>query len=300
MIKFSLYENATDSINHCIEHLKYAVKTNSRNDYKQTILSIFQGTEVLLKELLFQINPIYIFDKNSLFEKCKDPMHPTLNEVYNCKSIDINKLCREIIRFYPESFSKNSLKIVDEMARERNKIQHFCLEIGSKEVQNLLLKLYKNAISPALKIISKNVICDKTNYQLNENLKNIFCFVQVADNEEEFLKLSNTEFTRGSCFECGRHSLFMGYGSSGYPEKIYCTSCDFKRDNIQPDEYRICPECGADSLIYDATLQAGICLWHKCANHKDGGVLIDMEYCDKCHDYKIESECACTLDEDKE
>lgn len=297
MIKFSLFENAMDSINHGFKHLEYAVENNSRNDYKQAILSMFQATEILLKELLLQINPIYIFDKNSLFEKCKDPMQPTIDEVYNCKSIDVNKLCKEIIRFYPRFFNKNSFKIVDQMANERNKIQHFCLEIESKEVQNLILKLYKKILSPALKILCDKVRNDEINCQLNEDLNKIFCFFEVADKEENFLKLSDENFTRGSCYDCGNYSLFMFYGDSGYPEKIYCTSCDFKRDNIQLDEYRICPECGGNSLIYDDALEGGICLWHKCANHRDGGVLVEMEYCNECNDYKIEGNCICNSDE---
>lgn len=298
MIKFSLFENAMDSINHGFEHLNYGVENNNRSDYKQAILSMFQGTEILLKELLLQIDPIYIFDKNSLFEKCEDPMNPTIDEVYICKSIDINRLCKEVIRFYPQYFNKNSLKIMDQMAKERNKIQHFCLEIESKEVQNLILKLYKKILSPALKILSIKVRNDEINYKFNEDLNKIFCFFEVADKEEDFLKLSNEDFTRGSCYDCGNYSLFMFYGDSGYPEKIYCTSCDFERDNIQLDKYRICPECGGNSLIYDDILDGGLCLWHKCANHRDGGVLVDMGYCNECNDYKIEGKCGCNLDEE--
>ena len=43
---------------------------------------------------------------------------------------------------------------------------------------------------------------------------------------------------------------------------------------IQSDEYRICPECGTNS---------------------DVAILIYMEYCNVCHDYKIEGKCDCTL-----
>ncbi|MVX62221.1 hypothetical protein GKZ28_00715 [Clostridium chromiireducens] len=296
MIKFSLYENAIDSINHGIEHLKYAVENKSGQDYKQSILCFSQATEILLKELLCQINPIYIFDKNSLFDKCKDPMRPELEEVYNCKSIDINKLCKEILRFYPEHFNRSSLGIVNQMAKERNKIQHFCLEIESNEIQGLLLKLYKNVLSPALTILSKKVRDNEINNQLNENLKEIFCFMEVADKEEHILEISEEEFHRGSCFECGNYSLFMIY-NGGYPETAYCTSCGFKRYNILVDEYRECPECGGYSLIYDDELEGGICLWYNCANHKDGGVIVDMEYCDRCHDYKIEGICKCATEE---
>ncbi|MGL6166995.1 MAG: hypothetical protein ACRC0Y_01765, partial [Fusobacteriaceae bacterium] len=79
MIKFTLYENAIDSLTHGITHLEDASKNDSKTDYKHSILLIFQGTELLLKSLLSQINVIYIFDKNSLYDKCHDPLNPTLD-----------------------------------------------------------------------------------------------------------------------------------------------------------------------------------------------------------------------------
>lgn len=299
MIKFSLYENAIDSINHGLDHLKLGIDNDSKRDFKQSILLFFQGTEVLLKELLCQINPMYIFDKNSLFDRCIDPLNPTLDELYNCKSIEINKLCKAVLKFYSNDFSKNSLNIVEKLAKERNKIQHFCIEIEVENLQSLILQLYHNVLSPALKIIGKNIIEGNIKDNLNEKLDKIFCFTEVADKEEQFLKLSGVDFHRGTCFKCGNYSSFIFYDGSSYPTRFYCSSCGFKNDSIGIDEYRECPECGAVTLIYDSELDGGICLWYKCANHKDGGILIDMDYCDKCHDYIIEGKCGCTLYEDE-
>ena len=97
MLKLSLGENTKDSINHGLVHLEKAVRDNSISDYKHAILSLFQATELILKELLAIKDIIYVFDKNSLFDKCVNPLEPTLEELYNCKSIEVNKLCKEKI-----------------------------------------------------------------------------------------------------------------------------------------------------------------------------------------------------------
>lgn len=293
MIKLSLYENAITSINHGIDHLVYAVENDSKDDYKQSILSTFQGVELLLKELLYRIDPIYVFDKNSLFDKCKDPMKPTIDELYNCKSIEINKLCKEILRFYPQYFDKSSMNIIKEMAKERNKIQHFCIKIDKLYTKDVIFKLCKHVIYVSMRILDKEISIKDQLQIISERIDCIFYISELADKEMKLLKISKEDFTRGSCFECGNYSLFMIYDHTGYPNEIYCTSCDFKRKNIYIDNYRICPECGVNSLIYDKKLDGGLCLWHRCSNHKDGGIIIDMEYCNLCDEYKIEGECNC-------
>jgi len=63
MIKFSLLENAIDSIEYGLDYFEKAEKEKITKYYKYAILSIFQGTELLLKELISHENIIYIFDK---------------------------------------------------------------------------------------------------------------------------------------------------------------------------------------------------------------------------------------------
>ena len=99
--------------------------------------------------------------------------------------------------------------------------------------------------------------------------------------------------SKGVCFNCGEYSLYIMYDDSSYPTKFFCSSCSYKRSDINAEEYLICPECGAVSLLYDEELQGGICLWHRCVNHKDGGILIEMEFCTSCNCYKIEDNCNC-------
>ncbi len=120
MMKFLLYENAFDSISHGFEHLSLAEKSGDKRDYKYALLSVFQGVELLLKQLLCFKNIIYLFDKNSLFDHCVDPLKPTLEELFNCKSLEINKLCNEVKKHYPATFKSSNLKKVAIAAKVRN------------------------------------------------------------------------------------------------------------------------------------------------------------------------------------
>jgi len=294
MIKISLYENAFESISHGIEHLYLAVNSGEGKDYKHALLNIFQGTELLLKHLLYLKNPIFAFDKNSLYEKCADLMNPTLSELFECKSLEINKLCSEVKKHY---FDFPTLKIVENAARQRNKIQHFGIQIEANEIKGLILGLYYQVISPALKIIGKSIEDKKYDDVLYGELNNIFSFFAVADNEQKFITVNGEDFTRTHCHYCGNYSLFIFYDTQSYPTRYYCSSCNNKKDNINIEEFRDCPECGACSIVYDESIDAGICLWYKCANNKDGGITLDMEYCNSCNDYKIEGKCQCKIEE---
>jgi hypothetical protein len=295
VIKYTLFENAIDSIIHGIEHLELAIKSGDKKDFKYSLLHLFQGAELLLKEVLVLISPVLIFDKNSLYKNCADPSTPTVDELYNCKSIDINEICSELKKHYPKFFDNSARKIIENMAKERNKLQHFAIEFDSNDLKSKIIQLYGKVITPCYKILNKQIETGTTENLLEEKLEEIYCFHQNADNEEAMLKVADEDYARGVCFKCNNYSMFIFYDKTSYPVKFYCTSCDLQRNTIDVDEFNVCPECGVNALIYDETLQAGTCLWHKCANHRDGGILIDMEYCEKCKNYKIENQCMCNI-----
>lgn len=290
MLKFTLYENAIDSITHGIEHLEIAYENNKNNDYKQALLLMFQGTELLLKSLLGEINVIHIFDKNSLFDKCDNPMKPTIEELSKCKSLEINKLCSSIYKYYPNEFEKNSLSIVKELAVVRNKIQHFAIKMDETKLVGMLGQLYLEVISKGLNVLG-NIITPEKNIALEEEIYKVFSFFSNAQNEEKVLNILGRDIRKGVCNQCNNYSLFMTYGTSGYPEYIHCSSCDFNLENIDIDEYRICPECLANSVIYIPESECGLCTWYRCCTHGDGGIPIEMKPCEKCDDYVIEGEC---------
>jgi len=300
MLEMLLCENAFDSINHGFIHLNLAEKEGDEKDYKQALLSIFQGTELLLKQLLCLKNPILMFDKNSLYDKCVDPLKPKLEELFECKSLEVNKLCSEVKRIYPLEHKSINFKVIEKAARERNKIQHFGIQIQQENIQLLILELYNRVIRPAFIIIGTIIEDNDNSYNdyFNEKLNLIFNFFAIADREEDWLKTQNKNFIRMNCHHCGNFSLFVFYDHQSFPVRHYCSSCNNSMDKIDSDEFLICPECSGLSLIYDESIEAGTCLWYKCANNKDGGILVEMEYCTDCQEYRIEKKCKCNINDD--
>jgi hypothetical protein len=291
MIKYTLLENAIDSIGYGINQLEQAVATDEKKYYKYSLLNLFQGTELLLKEILVQISPIIIFDKNSLYKKCIDPTNPKIEELYNCKSIDIFEICGELKKYYPTSFDSVALRLIENIAKERNKIQHFAIEIAPATIKENLILLYGKVIKPSFNILNDYLPSDVN--LLGEKIEELYCLHTNADGEEAMLKISGEDFTRGCCHNCNNYSMFIFYDKDSYPNRFYCTSCPYERKDIHIGDFRECPECGVNSLIYDDNLMGGVCLWYKCANHGDGGIMIDMEFCKTCKDYAIEGVCEC-------
>lgn len=295
MIKFTLIENSLDSIKSGMDYLDIAERKNCPASYKKALLSLFQGAELILKEILVQIDPIIIFDKNSLFKNCVSPLQPKIEELYDCKSIDINGICQELKKHYPDKFKKSNLKIIQDLAKERNKIQHFAFEITPDRLKASLVKLYLMVIKPAMLLAGEKAASDTFVEGINR-----ICFDEhAADVEELFLNVDKRhEFVKGGCCHCESYTLFIIYDGEPYPVSCYCTTCDFEKQEIAMCEFHECPECGANSVLYDEKLGGGICLWHKCADCVES-ILTTMEPCTGCDGYLIENKCInCTIEED--
>lgn len=296
MIKFTLIENSLDSIEQGLEFLNKAESESNNSAYKHALLCLFQGAELVLKEILVLIDPITIFDKNSLFKHCSTPLSPTMEELYKCKSIDIRGIGQELKKYYPESFARSNIKVLDKLATERNKIQHFAIEISPEELTKNLIELYLKVIKPAFKIIQTgSYSAEQNGISLDSIQERIVAF------ESSFLNVKIGDgFYIGMCPSCEEHSHFIVYKGESYPIYTYCISCDYKLDdiNILSTEYHICPECAAPSLIYDEERQAGVCLWRKCYYCREGG-FVEMEPCGSCDGFEVEGNCEACNPEDE-
>jgi hypothetical protein len=294
MIKFTLIENSLDSIEWGLVQLKKADEENNPSSFKQSLLSLFQGAELALKEILVLINPITIFDKNSLFHHCQTPLKPKIEELYNCKSLNIRGISIEVKKHYDNIFTNTNIKVFEKLAKERNKIQHFAIEISPEVLTNQLLELYLLIIKPAFKIITEHDYSHPKDgislYEIKERISNFessFLSIQIGDG-----------FSQGICPVCNSYNnLFIIYEDESYPFYCYCTACDYELKDIAPESYNICPECDSASLVYDEEYQAGICLWHKCYYCNEGG-FVEMLPCDTCSGFEIEGCCPnCSSDE---
>ncbi|UOE58281.1 hypothetical protein HPB58_13035 [Priestia filamentosa] len=293
MIKLTLWENAYESIEHGLEHLEAAIINNNAYDYKRVILDFCHAAELLLKEILFRINPIYAFDKNDLFKKCSNPLQPTLEELYSCKSLEISPLCQAVDKYVPEfrKTHKANLKVLSEQASKlRNKIQHFCYKSTVSEIRGILLKLSYQLLCPAFSYLDTQKEYDP----LEQRLYEAFSVETVLDYYKKIYEKEKRKYEVGCCYACGSYALIITFGdNSGYPTSCECLACKFSQENILLEDYRTCPECDANALTFSEELDGGMCLWHRCANHKDGGILTSMERCANCNDYRVEDYCGC-------
>lgn len=290
VVKFTLIENALDSIELGLEYFYEAKKSFTPRKYKQCLINMFHGSELILKELLRKIDVILIFDKNSLFKICESPLNPTDDELYRVKSIDINSLCSEIVKHYPSEF-KGKINIVSGLAKERNKIQHFAIDIAPELLSKLLTSLYMDVFKPAFKIILSDL--DYVNQYNSPLEKNIFNaemkFLDIQGDSDNYLAM---------CPKCENHSHFILYKGTGFPVETYCICCDYKNADLDISDYLMCPECDAPALIYDKNNSAGVCLYEKCYYAKEGG-FVEMEPCSRCNNFVIEGSCPdCDVEKD--
>ncbi|MED3795673.1 hypothetical protein P4571_24975 [Niallia alba] len=291
MISLTLWENAYESIEHGLEHLEKAIERNKPYDYKRAVLDFCHAAELLLKEILFRIDPIYAFDKNDLFKKCNNPLKPTIEELYNCKSLEVNPLCNAVEKYAPElklKYNANLRVFSGEASKLRNKIQHFCYQSTAPEIRGILLRLSYQLLCPAFSFLN----IEKNYDPLEKRLYEAFSLETVLEYHKNLYDSEKRDYSVGSCFSCGYPTLIITYDGS-YPKSCNCIACSFSQDNIEVYDYRECPECGYYSLIYSEELDGGMCLAYKCANHKDGGILVSMDWCNSCNDYRIEDECNC-------
>lgn len=91
MVRFTLLENALDSVETGLDYFNKARETQARRDYKQCLLNIFQAAELLLKAVVSRQGAERIFTPKSLRSNCKDPTLPTESELHRCQSVNIKQ-----------------------------------------------------------------------------------------------------------------------------------------------------------------------------------------------------------------
>ncbi|MFA4105752.1 hypothetical protein OQJ40_27100 [Serratia nevei] len=280
-MKFSLLENALDSVETGLDHFYQAVRGNNNRDHKRCLLDLFQGAELLLKATLTRLDDTLIFDPRSIKKVCGD-RRPTEQELYRCLSVNIPELRRLVIEHYPADFNPDGMKLLSTLALERNKIQHFAIEIDPKHLARLLRELYREIYKPAFAILQLDD-AELTTY--DSVIKE-----QIVAFERQFLDIDvEDEYHLAMCPACESWSHFILYRGESFPVETYCTCCDFRLTNLRPENYHLCPDCGAGSVIYLPERQKGACLWYKCAYSSFDGFLA-MAPCD-CGGYRIEDAC---------
>lgn len=281
MVRFSLLENALDSVETGLDYFSKARENQERRDYKQCLLNLFQAAELLLKAVVSRRGPGAIFTSKSLNRHCKDSEYPTEAELHRCQSVNIEQLCELLKTYYPLEFSDTAFQMMKAVAQLRNNLQHFALEVSPQELTIQLTELYQQVFRPAFILLQRDEIHDSWNSDVRK---------QFIDLETRFMDIiTPDEYALALCPACESWSHFIVYDGESYPISSHCICCNFRLNNLQTWDFQLCPDCGWYSVIYVPEYQAGACLCHTCYYSKEAG-FVPMEPCE-CGEYRMEEHC---------
>lgn len=122
MQKFTLIENARDSLEHAIDHI-VSTEISNVNNYKRIILDLSHVAELLFKEKLRNIHPAFVFSNVDKY--------PVANAHTVSAEVALARL-KTIGGVEFEDSDSSALKVIRD---KRNEIEHFEFKINDKEAQ---------------------------------------------------------------------------------------------------------------------------------------------------------------------
>ena len=303
MLEYNLMENSIDSLN---EAMNYYIKSKEEEEnrlFKYAILLLNHSIELILKEILEREHSSLIYkdiDDSDSIETVS--IYQALNRIKNVCEID-----------FPEHFKS---RIID-LARERNKIQHYKVNIE----KGLAVKLLNNGYA-IFKYFLSDVLNEKLNDYKNLISDDMVCELESLEDTYKSLKKLATEVISGRSYEylyfkyyddkklklpCPKCSeKYIAKDDNGNYKCYFCyTEFDSKEnifmydENSYISEYMIneiinkrkqkykfpvmeCPNCKADTLVYFDTKQNYLCL--TCFEK------YEVKVCNECDEYYPDSE----------
>lgn len=128
LIKFSLIDNAKDSLCHAVEHL-----TNpdgiAPTDLKHAIRDVAHVVELLLKERLHQIHPVFIWENIDKYPS------------KNANTVRIDVAMERLLKLAGIVLTEDHKKTISACKKIRNSIVHYEFEIDEKEGKVIIGRL---------------------------------------------------------------------------------------------------------------------------------------------------------------
>ena len=125
MHSFNLIENASDSLEHALEHMG-PVQNNEAGDWKRIIVDFTHVIELLFKEKLRQIHPAFVF---SNIDKYPSP---------NAHTVGAELAFNRLEKIGNIDFSENEISAINTAREKRNEIEHFEFSISELEAKVLV------------------------------------------------------------------------------------------------------------------------------------------------------------------
>lgn len=147
--KFSLFENAIDSIERAIEILAWQEGSFESSRSKQVILLITHAVELLLKERLRRIHPSLIWEDIDKYPNIE------------ARTVGIDKAITRLRNIGNIRIKNNDLNIIKKIKNTRNTIEHFEWEISKEDASDLIFDGLSLALNFSKEFLSFDIFYQK-------------------------------------------------------------------------------------------------------------------------------------------
>lgn len=234
--KFTLVENALDSLEHAISHLNAMSEVPAVGTFKRVILDLSHVAELLFKERLRQIHPAFVLSDVDKYPSA------TAHTVTSADAL------RRLQRIGEVEFDESDQSALKTIREKRNEIEHYEFSIDEAEanvvIGSVLAFIFRFATDEVGLNWSERRINDPTWTRLNKYAE----FYEI-----EKVRVSSALAEGGiptmECPMCSNETFDMEAEVCvlcGHREPILqCRSCtaDYLQSNVGYEDAGVCPEC---------------------------------------------------------
>lgn len=234
--KFTLVENALDSLEHAISHLNVMPKAPTAGTFKRIILDLSHAAELLFKERLRQIHPAFILSDVDKYPSA------------TAHTVTAADALRRLQRIGEVEFTEADQSALKTIREKRNEIEHYEFSLDEKEAKvvigSVLAFIFRFATDEVGLDWAGRRIEDPAWIRLNEYAE--FYEIEKA-RVLDTLKDSDTPTVE--CPMCGNATFDMEAEVCvlcGHIEPVLqCKSCnaDYLYSNVKYEDAELCAKC---------------------------------------------------------
>jgi|TARA_R110002167_G_scaffold184717_1_gene385181 hypothetical protein len=259
--KFTLIENAYDSLKHAVSHIKHD-KEAKPEDWKRVILDISHAIELLLKEYLRNIHPAFIVKDIDKYTKKSNDF----------QTIGFDLCLKRMSNIANISFSDNEIKSIKLAKDKRNQIQHYEFKIDPIGSRSLVGELLLFIFDFSLKYLKINLHESYLNYEERRTLEDCTDFYKkLIDEAHESIEANHLSVI--TCIQCYNDTFSVDDGKClvcHYQEEVlYCSRDDCNEPFLMNAHDHTIDECFVNYEIYEELCPS--CLYlegYAAANHE--------------------------------
>jgi len=210
-IKYSLLDNAKDSLYHAVEHLTRGGKRNS-GDLKIAIRDIAHALELILKERLRRAHPAFVWD-----DVDKYPQLPA-------RTVSTGKAMYRIINIIGVPLHISAQKTILRCRQVRNDIEHYEFAIHTKEAEAIIGRMLSTIFTFAKMHLEVDLEGEFRSDERWSALIKLFEFWKAHSKALE-KELSEKDKPYCECPSCGANTFNL--------EDCQCALCEYQEDQVE-------------------------------------------------------------------